>query len=437
MRQRTGTVPLLCLALACVLTSCHGRGAQRSESPLLKFLERRSGLIGFVAPDGNVHVIDQAGAGNRALTDDAGARAGTSVLYTAVTWSPDGKQIAFARLALASDAVSDASLYTARPRGSSSVRVFTSPRIIPFYLSWSPDSRRISLLSQVKGEADLELGVSPAGKDEGYTAVDRGAPYYWDWLADSATIAAHANAQLGGPMGERLSLIALDPVPGRTDVPVQTDLFQAPNVTPDGKSIVYVSGNRDNFDLHLRRLDGSAERIIASDAGTAYFALSRDGKRLAYLAAQSVQPVPQGTLTIVSVAGTSVPVKLTEAPVLGFFWAPDGRKLAFITPDSSGPLDTMFQNSENQLNLRLVGCDVQTAKTWTIAWFPATRGLLTILPFFDQYQRSVTIWSPDSRYTVFTAISSQGEPAVYVAHADGSVKPRFLTAGDSAFWSRK
>jgi hypothetical protein len=66
-------------------------------------------------------------------------------------------------------------------------------------------------------------------------------------------------------------------------------------------------------------------------------------------------------------------------------------------PDSSGPVDPMFWSSDNQLNVGLMGCDATTGKTWTIARFPATRGLLTILPFFDQYQRSATIWSPDGR----------------------------------------
>lgn len=46
-------------------------------------------------------------------------------------------------------------------------------------------------------------------------------------------------------------------------------------------------------------------------------------------------------------------------------------------------------------------------------------------------------WSPDSRFLVFTAISADGEPGLYVARADGNVKPRFLTAGDFAFWSEK
>lgn len=220
-------------------------------------------------------------------------------------------------------------------------------------------------------------------------------------------------------------------------MPVQTNLFQAPDLSPDGRSIAYVTGSIDGFILRLRGLDGSAESTIARDVGTAYFGFAPDGNHVAYLAAFRVQPVPQGILSIVSLRGTPVSKKVTEAPVLAFFWAPDGRKLAFIVPDSSGGTDPMFQTSPDQLNLRIVGCDAATARTWTLARFPATRGLLSILPFFDQYQRSATIWSPDSGSIVFTALSPQGDPAVYVVRADGSVKPRFLTAGDSAFWSWK
>jgi len=405
-----------------------------SEGPFLRFLEKRSGLVAFVASDGNVHVIDQAGRGNRALTDDAGSQAGTKVSYSALTWSPDGRQIAFTRLEVASGDLTDSSLYAAHARGGGSLLLFATDRIQPFYLSWSPDSRRISVLSQLKGEADLELGVCPAGVQEQYTAVDRGAPYYWDWLSDSSSIAAHVR---GGSSGERLTLITLNPALRKTDIPVPASLFQAPNVTPDGRSIVYVTRDASGFTIRLRALDGSTERTLATGTGVPYFSLSRDGKRLAYLDALSVRPVPQGAITIVSTDGSAPAVKLTDAPVLAFFWAPDGRKLVFVMPDISGTPDPMFQNSSEQLNVKLMGCDVVTGRTWFISRFPTTAGLLSILPFFDQYQRSSTIWSPDSRYIVFSAFSRKGVPAVYVVRSDGRLRPRFLADGDSPFWSWK
>jgi len=423
----------MCGVLAC----CHMLGAQTAESPLLKFFERKSGLITFIAPDGNVHVINQVGAGDRALTDDAGSKSGSSVLYAAVTWSPDGKRVAFSRFSINSGTVTEASLYTVRSNGDNRLQLFTTKDLQPFYLSWSPDSRRISLLSQVAGKDDLELGVSSAEKKESYTALDRGAPYYWDWLSDSASIAAHANAQRGGPAGERLTLITIDPAPRKTDIPVETDLFQAPDISPDGKSIAYVRSDEKGFSLHVHGIDDSTDQTIARDMGAAYFAFAPDGRHIAYLAAFSAQPVPQGFLSIVSLDGARKSIKVAETPVLGFFWAPDSRKLAAIVPDPSADMDPMFLNREGGLTLRIVGCDAATAKTWTIARFPTARGLLTILPFFDQYQRSATIWSPDSRFVVFSAFSAGGDPSVYVARADGNHKPRLLAPGDSAFWSWK
>ncbi len=404
----------------------------------------QTGLIAFVAPDGNVHVIDQAGVGDRALTGDASATQGISVLYTAVTWSPDGKRLAFSRLTVNAGSVTESALYTVRPDGGDRVLLFTSRQLTPFYLYWSPDSRLVSLLSQVIGTDDLELGVCPAGKADSYTALDRGAPYYWHWLRDSSSIAAHANAQRGGSGGERLTVIAMGSPIEKTDMPVQTDLFQAPDVAPDGRSIAYVSARDQGFSLHVHRVDDSSDRTIASDMGAAYFSFAPDGRHIAYLAAFSAQPVPQGFLSIISVgaggaSGGATPksIRVAETPVLGFFWAPDGRKLAAVIPDADGDLDPMFSSQKDQVNLKIIGVDAATAKTWTIARFPTTRGLLNILPFFDQYQRSASLWSPDSRYLVFTALSAGGDPSIYVVPADGSLKPRLLAPGDSAFWSGK
>ena len=67
-------------------------GLNLVEVPLLRLLERRSGPDQLHCPDGNVHVIDQAGTGNKAITGDAGSQAETSVMYTAVTWAPVGRQ---------------------------------------------------------------------------------------------------------------------------------------------------------------------------------------------------------------------------------------------------------------------------------------------------------------------------------------------------------
>jgi hypothetical protein len=47
------------------------------------------------------------------------------------------------------------------------------------------------------------------------------------------------------------------------------------------------------------------------------------------------------------------------------------------------------------------------------------------------------MWSPDSRFIGFTALTDQGSSGLFVARADGNVKPRFLASGDDAFWSSR
>jgi TolB protein len=418
-----------------MLGSCGFRGAQTTQSPLLKFFERSVGLIIYIAPDGNVHVIDQKGGTSKALTKDAGPHDSGMVVYLSPTWSPDGKQVAFTRMTVdGSSEVSDASLLTAARDGRHLTRVLSGSRLRPFYLYWSPDSRKVSLLSSVKGDDILELGIASAGVEGGYRSIDKGTPFYWDWRADSSSMVAHVNSGRPGEDGERLSLLNLEPDINRTEISVDAGMFQAPSFSPDGKCFAYASTSHSVLTLHLRTLDGSADRSVATDTGGAFIEFSSDGKRIAYLAATSLQPIPAGTLNVVDIAAGKKRT-LKETPVLEFFWSPDGRTLAFVVPDSGAEIDPIFLQNDNAAYIRLMGLDADSGKTWVIARFPPSRGFFSILPYFDQYQRSSTIWSPDSRFIGFTALTSDGSSALFVARADGNIKPRYLTPGDYAFWS--
>jgi hypothetical protein len=70
-----------------------------------------------------------------------------------------------------------------------------------------------------------------------------------------------------------------------------------------------------------------------------------------------------------------------------------------------------------------------------VAEFQPNQQLLTILPTFDQYHRSATIWSPDSAYLVLSAMTQEGAPGIWVVPASGQLPPRFITPGILAFWS--
>ncbi len=433
-----GAAPLVLALAAAILCSCQVRGVQAAQFPLLKFFERPSGLLLYLASDGNVHVIDQKGGTRRALTSDAGAKEDRQVIYASPAWSPDGKLVAFTRMTVkGTSQVTDASLFTAGRDGSNLTRVVSGSRLRPFYLYWSPDSRKVSMLSSVSGEDFLEMGVATAGEEGAYQSLDQGSPFYWDWRADSRAILVHVNTGRLGADGERLSFLSLEPRVNRSEMKVDPGVFQAPSFSPDGKSVAYASTARSVFTLHLSSPDGSGERTLATDVGGAFLEFSRDGRRIAYLAAVSLQPVPAGTLTVVDLGSNPKKRTLKEAPVLEFFWAPDGRTLAFVVPDAGDEIDAMFLQDERLAYVRLMGFDAVTGKTWLIARFPPSRGFFNVLPFFDQYQRSSTMWSPDSRFIGFTALTDQGSSGLFVARADGNIKPRFLASGDDAFWSSR
>ena len=433
-----GRLPALILIGAAVICSCQIREVRAAQGVLLRMLAPRSGLICYLAPDGNIRLIDPKSGREKALTDDAGRSAEGAVVYAAPTWSPDGSLIAFARISVNKEAaLTDASLYTVEINGKRLSHLLSGTRLQPFYIFWSPDSRRVSLLSQVRGENALEMGIATANADGDYRSLDGGAPYYWDWLADGRTLVVHVNGGTNAKGSERLSVLKVDTESARSDVKVDGGFFQAPNISPDGRSFVYASSSESGFTLHLRALDGSADRDIANGKGGTFFSMSGNGKRLAYLDAAAMQPFPLGRLTIVDLTGRVKARTLSDAPVLGFFWAPDGRTLAYVVPELNGADDRQFLQSDSVPYLRLMGCDTTSGRTWTIARFPPSRGMFSVLPYFDQFQRSATIWSPDSRLILFTALTADGSSGLFVARADHTLTPRLLGSGDYAFWSWK
>jgi TolB protein len=404
------------------------------ENPLLRVLERKHGLIAYEGLDGNIYTIDQAGKNRVQITNDASSGDAGSMSYGAPTWSFDGQHLAYAmyRTGPGGERVEGA-LLLGRRDGSGRRTLVQSSTHMPFYIYFAPDSRHLSLLSERMDDPTLELGIFPVTGEGPYRKLDSGAPFTWIWRADGKALIEYVS-------GERLSIVTIDPEPTLADLPVQPGVFQAPDLSPDGRRLLYVSGEPGASRLLMRTLEGGAESEVAASTGVLYFAFSPDGKRVAYLESFSGDATPAGKLTVVTLGSTGTPVRLKDEPVMGFYWSPDSSRIAYFIPSppqKAEDVDPAFALDENMGYIAVMIADPRTGKSWLGARFPTTEGFFGNLPFFDQLQRSDTMWSPDSRYFVFNAYTANGKSGLFIASADGNLKPRFIDYGANSSWSRR
>src|SRR5512141_2545536 len=119
---------------ALLLSSCLPKDVQVPQSPLLPFLERKSGLIAYIGPDWNIYTSDQAGGHITQYTKDAKVPAKTTDpfrYYVYPTWSPDGNSLGFVGVSGQSE-ITSSDVFIA-PVEDNARKVYTSASEHPFY----------------------------------------------------------------------------------------------------------------------------------------------------------------------------------------------------------------------------------------------------------------------------------------------------------------
>ena len=434
------------LAAASLLAACGEQRAQLPSNPLLPYLQRKVGRIGFIGLDGNIRSVDQTGARNTPLTEDAGAdrAARTAVAYSQPTWSPDGSSLAFARTAITGRRTLTSSIWVAAEGGEQPREVYRSDLLRPIYLYWSPDSAKLTMLSQPVGSAELELGVIDVAANR-YRQLDQGQPYYWSWLPDNSALITHVGGDIRFNDAARLSLVPLDPSGVKSDFNIPPAGFQAPAVSADGRYLAYVTAGGGGSALVLRELQGPEQRLLADVPGFAYFAFAPGGSRIAVMTSARPGPSADGELTIFDTAadtGANAELVLPHDDVIAFFWAPNGRRIAYLVParaedeEAGLAIDPLFAREQGPFYAELRVVNVRRGNSWRVTQFPLSpRFVREQLPYFDQYLRSTSVWSPDSRSLAYPALTADGTPGIFVSPANGSLRPRLIAAGDFAHWS--
>lgn len=356
---------------------------------------------------GNIITVDPDGGNRFALTADAG----TSLLYSQPTWSPDGQRIAYSRLLNSGQS----SLITVAANGQDQ-REFATP-FLPFYIYWNPAGDRLAYLSNwlpQTGSGSIALGlinVDGEGLTERPLAI--GAPLYFSWSPEGGALLTHVD-------NREVSLTRLD---GTQEVLVAGSAdFATPQWLGNGR-LLYADFSEGRQRIVLTDLGGAvAEEIDFNGAAT--FAASPDGERLAFIDTDALIGANAfGPLYVLNLADDSF-VEVSPQRVVYFGWSPSGERLLFMTIEQIRGQVWLH----NQI--------WQDGRVTSLARFQPTATLFDqYLRFSDQYSRSQTFWSPDETAIVFSGRTAGGPLGVWVQAADGQSPPRYVVAGVYATWS--
>lgn len=237
------------------------------------------------------------------LTVDMQSRVSTAV------WSPQGRWTAWSVDSDYADGIRQVRLHNEDSNQASALVESVSA----FYLCPSPCGRWLSHLSP--GPLGLELAVSDVTSGAIHV-IDRGQPLFWSWSPDATHLAVHVENRvlISDRAGDSIRLLSDDAGP-----------FVTPLWLPGG-SVLYALDDR----IVAAGPDDVIVTLVGADS-TGRFSLDPECRRLAYISTEG----DSTTLVILDLVSLT-PIKVTSAPVVAFFWSPDGSHLAALAALGNG-----------------------------------------------------------------------------------------------------
>lgn len=426
---------IMCQIFSFLLSSCSDNNITIGQSPLLRFIEPKSGKIVFMSSDGNIYTADQTGGDLVPITTDAELNNSTNnqiQYYQFPTWAPNGSRVAYVGLENQLQQEPRYSLFTSNSDGSNKTKIFSSTKYLPRNIYWSSDSQKITFLTSEIGNSASALQIaSVTGSDEN-NRIDAGTPFYWSWSPNNKTIVVHIPPSTIQAYS-RLAFLNLDGTFYEESFPFKAGMFQSPAWSPDGNQILVAAFSETQSDLILTDQNSSLYQKIHSSKGSLLFSWSPDGTHIAYIERLTEQDQATSFLSLVKTTPTDSKISklIDDKYVLAFFWSPDNSRIAFFVP-------SMLANSEDPeqqtLVLTLFMYNLKKNTSREINTFVPTAQFLAVIQQFDHYYQTSRLWSPDSRNILYSALTENG-PKILIAKAEGNIAPRQVIDGYLGFWS--
>ena len=197
-----------------------------------------------------------------------------------------------------------------------------------------------------------------------------------------------------------------------------------------------------NQTVAVSNAQGEQSKVLFKYSGRISFTWAPIGDRIAYIVTDDSIQVPNyGRVHVVDVTGQNSQ-EISPDPALAFFWSPSGKRLAYLTVQVSSGSSSyrsvgLAQQGNQQVQLQWKVKDLVSGTTRLVATFTPTENFVNLLPFYDQYARSMTFWSPDSQSLVYTTGDSSSTASVWIAAVASDAPPRKVGEGLLATWSWK
>jgi TolB protein len=392
------------------------------------------GSIAYIGADYNVYTLREGTS--YALTSD-GSRGHA---YQWVTWSRDGRLAYFCCDIISADTF-ETGIFISGDGVTPGRNVRSTYGEPVIYATWAPATcggssacRDLAVLLNPIATSELRYALIRDTQNNATTSiVGSGAPFYTTFSADGTRMLLHRyNRNLD--VYDIASESIIRSIEGGSSGTFQTAAFSP---VDDRILIGRPGAARGRTDLAL--IEGDEIRVIVSDLrGFVSFLWSPDGRYIAYRVAT------RGTLTAVTVvdAATGNPVVTSQAEdVVAFFWSPDSQRLALLRVGGSAQAQAGIQrtvayaaqNSAPQVSW--VVLEVPSGDQQTYQSFVPNYEMTYLANYFDQFAVSHQVWSPDSRYLVYTELAGIAQKPVVRVLDTLSGERTLIAEGSFAVWS--
>jgi len=417
---------LLVLAVLCLTVI--GLGQAQDNVP---------GRLAYIGSDSNVYTYDFSTQETFFLTTDASQ----TRRYQWPTWSDDGRLAYFCCHAEGADSAAMQGFISAD--GEAAGRVVYAATAAPvIYAAWAPmpcDAdgvcRHLALLINDFMASALRVDlVRDTGESETTETIATGNPFYYTWSPDATQMVFHR-------YGTELAVYDVaNKTISRTFETRAPTTFQTPGWSPiDDRILSLIPGTeRQRSTLVVSTSEQQQTLLRENLSGLLSFLWSPDGR---YVAFRQAQENEYGALFVVDAVTGAVVSRSDIQDVLAFFWSPDSTKLAYVTLDvNSGQQASLMSDRliayQGMAELEWSLLNVESGANQRLDAFLPTTEMIYLLVYFDQFAPSHRVWSPDSRFIVYTEMGSQAPLiSIYDVQENERITVDALGEGAFAVWS--